>query len=41
MAGMIHPENPHGATIPSFQTEGASQACPTDQAAVLVAIRAA
>ena len=27
MAGMIHPENPHGATIPSFQTEGASQAC--------------
>jgi hypothetical protein len=37
----IHLENPHGATIPSFQTEGASQACPTDQTAVLVAIRAA
>src|SRR4029077_4179547 len=30
-AGMIHPGNPHGATVPSFQTEGASQDCPTDQ----------
>jgi hypothetical protein len=40
MVGIIHLENPHGATLPSLQTKGASQACPTDQTAVLVAIRA-
>src|SRR4029077_18130072 len=28
---MIHPENPHCATMRSSQTEGADQACPTDQ----------
>jgi hypothetical protein len=32
MARMIHPENPHGPTIRSSQTEGAGQDCPADQA---------
>ena len=31
MTRMIHPENPHCATMRSSQTEGADQACPTDQ----------
>jgi len=31
MTRMIHPENPHCATMRSSQMEGADQACPTDQ----------